>query len=89
MTTLRKVLVVDDDPVVARSFDRVLSNKGYAVITASNGEEALRKIASEDYDVVYTDIRMPGMDGIEVAEHIKDRRPWLPVAIRPAARLIT
>jgi CheY-like chemotaxis protein len=81
MTTLRKVLVVDDDPVVAKSFDRVLSNKGYAVITASNGEEALRKIASEDYDVVYTDIRMPGMDGIEVAEHIKDRRPWLPVVI--------
>jgi CheY-like chemotaxis protein len=81
MTTLRKVLVVDDDPVVAKSFDRVLSTKGYAVVTASNGEEALRKIAAEDYDVVYTDIRMPGMDGIEVAEHIKGRRPWLPVVI--------
>ncbi len=81
MTTLRKVLVVDDDPVVTRSFDRVLSSKGYAVVTARNGEEALNKIATEDYDVVYTDIRMPGMDGIEVAEHIKGRRPWLPVVI--------
>jgi CheY-like chemotaxis protein len=81
MTTLRKVLVVDDDPVVTKSFDRVLSNKGYAVVTARNGEEALRKIAAEDYDVVYTDIRMPGMDGIEVAEHIRGRRPWLPVVI--------
>ena len=81
MTTLRKVLVVDDDPVVTKSFDRVLSNKGYAVVTARNGEEALQKIAAEDYDVVYTDIRMPGMDGIEVAEHIKGRRPWLPVVI--------
>jgi CheY-like chemotaxis protein len=81
MTTIRKVLVVDDDPVVASSFDRVLSSKGYAVVTASNGEEALKKIAAEDYDVVYTDIRMPGMDGIEVAEHIKGRRPWLPVVI--------
>jgi CheY-like chemotaxis protein len=81
MTTLRKVLVVDDDPVVAKSFDRVLSNKGYAVVTACNGEEALKKIAAEDYDVVYTDIRMPGMDGIEVAQHIKGRRPWLPVVI--------
>ena len=81
MRTLRKVLVVDDDPVVGKSFDRVLSNKGYAVITAANGEEALRKIAAENYDVVYTDIRMPGMDGIEVAERIKGRQPWLPVVI--------
>lgn len=81
MTTLRKVLVVDDDPVVTKSFDRVLSNKGYAVVTARNGEEALRKIALEEYDVVYTDIRMPGMDGIEVAERIKGSRPWLPVVL--------
>jgi CheY-like chemotaxis protein len=81
MTTLKRVLVVDDDPVVGKSFDRVLSNKGYAVITAANGEEALRKIAAEQYDVVYTDIKMPGMDGIEVARRIKGDRPWLPVVI--------
>ena len=81
MTTLRKVLVVDDDPVIGRSFDRVLSGKGYAVITAANGDEALRKLATEDYDMVYTDIRMPGMDGIEVARRAKAERPWLPVVI--------
>jgi CheY-like chemotaxis protein len=81
MNALKKILVVDDDPVVGRSFDRVLSKKGYAVITAADGEEALRKIAAEDYDVVYTDIRMPGMDGVEVAERIKGERPWLPVVI--------
>ena len=81
MTTLRKVLVVDDDPVVGRSFDRVLSTKGYAVITAANGDEALKKLAAEDYDVVYTDIRMPGMDGIEVARRVKQSNPWLPVVI--------
>lgn len=81
MRTLRKVLVVDDDPVVGKSFHRVLANKGYAVITAADGAEALAKIAAEEYDVVYTDIRMPGMDGIEVAENIKGQRPWLPVII--------
>jgi CheY-like chemotaxis protein len=81
MKALRKVLVVDDDPVVGKSFQRVLSNKGYAVITASDGAEALRKIAGEEYDAVFTDIRMPGMDGIAVAEHIKGRQPWLPVVI--------
>ena len=71
MTALRKVLVVDDDPVIGKSFDRVLTGKGYAVITAANGEEALNKLATEDYDLVYTDIKMPGMSGLEVAERVK------------------
>ena len=81
MNALRKVLVVDDDPVVRKSFDRVLTGKGYAVITAENGEEALRKLNEEKYDLVYTDIRMPGMSGLEVAEEIKARKPWTPVVI--------
>lgn len=81
MSALAKVLVVDDDPVVSKSFDRVLSGKGYVVVTARDGEEALRRIRDEDYDVVFTDIRMPGMDGIAVAEKVKARRPWTPVVI--------
>lgn len=81
MSTLKKILVVDDDPVVGKSFDRVLSGKGYAVITASNGEEALSKLASESYDLVFTDIKMPGMNGLEVAERVKASQPWLPVVI--------
>lgn len=81
MKALRKVLVVDDDPVVGKSIDRILSSRGYAVISAAGGEEALERLASEDYDVVYTDIKMPGMSGLEVARHIKESRPWLPVVI--------
>lgn len=81
MSTLKKILVVDDDPVVGKSFDRVLSGKGYAVITARNGEEALTKLASESYDLVFTDIKMPGMSGLEVAERVKASQPWLPVVI--------
>jgi len=81
MDAIRKVLVVDDDPVVGKSFDRVLSGKGYAVITARNGEEALNKLRAENYDVVFTDIKMPGMNGLEVAERVKASQPWLPVVI--------
>jgi DNA-binding NtrC family response regulator len=82
MSALRKVLVIDDDPVVAKSFDRVLSSeKGYIVITASNGPEALEKLRSERFDMVYTDIKMPGMDGLEVAERVKAKQPWTPVVI--------
>lgn len=81
MNVVQKILVVDDDPIVAKSFDRVLSSKGYAVITASNGEDALRKMENEHYDVVFTDIKMPGMNGLEVAERVKASQPWLPVVI--------
>jgi len=81
MNASRKVLVVDDDPAVRKSIDRVLSSKGYAVITAENGEEALRKLNEEKYDLVYTDISMPGISGLEVAEQVKARKPWTPVVI--------
>lgn len=77
----RKVLVVDDDPVVGMSFSRVLSRKGYVVVTAVNALEALSKVQDGDYDVVFTDIRMPGMSGIELAERLKRERPWTPVVI--------
>ena len=81
MSALRKVLVVDDDPVVGNSFTRVLSDKGYVVITAANGDEALAKMQAEKYDVVFTDLRMPGMTGVEVAENVRARHPWTPVVI--------
>lgn len=81
MNARRHVLVIDDDAVVGRSFDRVLSDKGFAVDTALNGEQALRDIEARDYDVVFTDIRMPGMDGLEVAERIKARCPWTPIVV--------
>ncbi len=76
-----KVLVIDDDEVVGRSFDRVLSNKGYDVSTVLNGKDALSNIEENNYDVVFTDIKMPGMDGLEVTERIKARCPWTPVVV--------
>jgi CheY-like chemotaxis protein len=81
MSALRKVLVVDDDPVVGKSFNRVLSDKGYVVVTAEDGFDALIKLQADKYDVVFTDIRMPGMDGLEVAEQVKAAQPWTPVVV--------
>jgi CheY-like chemotaxis protein len=82
MSALRKVLVVDDDPVVGKSFNRVLTDeKGYIVVTAKNAHEALKRIREDSYDVVFTDIKMPGMDGVELAERVKSRQPWIPVVI--------
>ncbi len=81
MNTKPQVLVIDDDAVVGRSFDRVLSRKGYEVSTALTGEEGLKNIEATEYDVVFTDIKMPGMDGLEVAERIKAKCPWTPVVV--------
>jgi len=82
MSALRKVLVVDDDAVVGKSFNRVLTrDKGYVVITAQSGAEALEKMRTQKYDLVFTDIKMPGMDGVELAARVKANQPWTPVVI--------
>ena len=81
MNSKLKVLVIDDDEVIGRSFERVLSGKGFDVSTAMTGEQALEDLSAESFDVVFTDIKMPGMDGLEVAERIKDQCPWTPVVV--------
>jgi len=81
MNTKLQVLVIDDDAVVGRSFDRVLTEKGYQVSTALNGEQAMQTMEGKNFDVVFTDIKMPGMDGLEVTERIKARCPWTPVVV--------
>lgn len=81
MTALRKLLVVDDDPVVGASFNRVLSGKGYIVVSAENGNDALARLQAEKFDAVFTDLRMPGMDGLQVAERVRAAQPWTPVVI--------
>ena len=77
----KRILVVDDDQVVGKSFERVLTNKGYRVDTALSGREAFEKYAGADFDLVFTDLRMPGQDGLEVARRIKEMNPWLPIVV--------
>ena len=81
MSAVRKtVLVVDDDPMIAKSIKRVLE-KDYIVTTAADAKEALQKLQEESFDLVYTDIKMPGMSGIELAEQVQAKQPWTPVVI--------
>jgi len=77
----KRVLVVDDDQVVNKSFERVLTDKGYRVDTAMSGREAFEKYAGADFDMVFTDLKMPGQDGLEVAKRIKEMNPWLPIVV--------
>ncbi len=65
-----KLLVVDDDPSINLLLGKFLQGKGYDVVTAWDGEEALAKAASEQPDLILLDNMMPKMDGPEVLEHL-------------------
>jgi DNA-binding NtrC family response regulator len=77
----QRVLVVDDDTVVGKSFNRVLSEQGYLVREALSGSEALEALDHQDYDLVFTDLRMPGMNGLDIASRLKKSHPEMPVVI--------
>jgi NADH:ubiquinone oxidoreductase subunit E len=70
-----KILVVDDEPVVVKSCERILSPEGYVVDTASTGKEAIVKLGKNGFDLVITDIKMPDMDGIELLRWIRNSKP--------------
>lgn len=70
-----EVLIVDDDDLVRESLGMVLRREGFSVTLASRGEEALRAAERQSYDVVLADVRMPGMDGLQVVARVRDRMP--------------
>jgi CheY-like chemotaxis protein len=81
MTTVRKVLVVADEPSLGQSLDRALTEAGCSVVTMANGAEALKTIATADYDLIFADAAAPGLGGIEIAAQVKAQLPWTPVVV--------
>ncbi len=69
------ILLVDDEDAIRYSISKTLQRVGYHVDAAASGEEALEKLDHQDYDVVLTDIRMPGLTGVELLAKIKERSP--------------
>ncbi|MBI2619531.1 MAG: sigma-54-dependent Fis family transcriptional regulator [Ignavibacteriales bacterium] len=76
-----KVLVVDDDAKILFAFRQVFRKAGYSTITARDGEEALHKISTEQPSVVFMDISMPKVDGLEVLKRMKGQHLTAPVVI--------
>jgi DNA-binding NtrC family response regulator len=79
-----KILVVDDEQSMTQFLSIVLRKEGYQVTAVNNGKDALEKIRAENFDIVITDIKMPGMDGIQLLSSIKKQDPSLPVVIMTA-----
>ena len=74
-----KMMLVDDEERFLTTTSKLLSRKGYDVITASSGAEALDKLPSRNIHVVILDVKMPGMDGMETLTAIKKRFPLVEV----------
>ena len=74
-----RILVVDDEEIVIKSYLRILGGGDYQVEAAHGGREALRKVEENPYDVIILDIMMPDMDGLEVLRRIKETHPDLDV----------
>jgi DNA-binding NtrC family response regulator len=75
----RRVLIVDDEINAIKVLSAIISDAGYKVITSLNVEKAIKIIPQKDIDVVITDLKMPGKDGMQLFEYIAENHPDIPV----------
>jgi signal transduction histidine kinase len=76
-----KILIIDDEDIVLKSCLRILKNEEYVIDTAYSGEEGLKRTDEKDYDIVITDLKMPGLGGMEVLASLRKNKPEVTVII--------
>jgi len=74
---MKPILIVEDEVVVRESLRDWLTDSGYQVETAKEGEEALKAIAQQDFSIALLDLKLPGKDGIEVLREAREKSPAL------------
>lgn len=77
----RKILIVDDNPNMSTLLSDILEIFEFEGFHAEDGNEALERLRSEKYDMVFTDLRMPRMDGYDLLQAIKNEHPRMPVVV--------
>jgi DNA-binding NtrC family response regulator len=78
---MKAILFVDDHEVLARLSCEILEMQGYKAVSAYNAEDALNKFDNESFDLLVTDFRMEGMNGLELAKRVHQKNPEVPVII--------
>ena len=76
-----RILVVDDDPKSRNILERLLTLTDYEVEIVKSGEEAVKRLKRSEFNLVLTDLDMPGMDGLELLSHVKSQYPDVPVIV--------
>ncbi|MBJ6725129.1 sigma-54-dependent transcriptional regulator [Geomesophilobacter sediminis] len=79
MTAQKRVMVIDNEEGLCRMMEAVLSDNGYQVTAFTRSFEALETFTARQWDIIVTDIKMPGMDGLELLQKIKQKEPSIPV----------
>jgi len=78
---MKSILFVDDHEVLARLSCEILEMQGYRAVSACSGAEALKRFEQEEFDLLVTDFRMNGMNGLELARKLHEKSPNIPVII--------
>jgi two-component system alkaline phosphatase synthesis response regulator PhoP len=81
MSITDHILVIDDEAALRQTLARILQQAGFEVTTAENGEQGLSFIETTDFDLIFLDLRMPGMAGLDVLKLIHSSHPNLPVVL--------
>jgi nitrogen regulation protein NR(I) len=78
------ILLIEDDPSTASALQKVLQDEGYAVIVANRGDEGLAEARGRAHDLVITDLRLPGLSGMELVSQLHSAKPKLPIILMTA-----
>ncbi len=78
---MAELLIVDDEKLVREFLSETLSQAGYAVRTAENGEAALKEISDREFDLIFTDVKMPQLSGIELLKAVRQSSPFTSVVV--------
>ena len=81
MTNEKRILIIDDDEAVRRSFELALEDSGYPVTTVDRGEKGVEEVKKNIYQLVFLDLKMPGMNGVKTLQKIREFSATLPVYI--------
>ena len=85
MSEQRRVLVVDDDEAIRKLIAAILRRRGIAVDNVANGEEALKKLVEQNYDLMLLDLMMPRVDGYTVIERVREQKIPIEIVVVTAA----
>lgn len=78
---MTRILLADDDPALRDMVQRALQSDGHSVVAVEDGQEALEKLSRDSFDLLVSDLDMPGLDGMGLAAHVSARIPALKVLL--------
>ncbi len=79
-----KILLVEDDPAIAATLSRILLEEGYQIVTETTGETGLARARDGSFDIVITDLKLPGLSGLQLVRQLHPEQPRLPILMMTA-----